>query len=471
MEKPMRIQTRTYGTLAAAVAMWTLCAALPAQEISPELKQKIDETVQKVLKDSGAPSASVGIVKDGAIVYTTAFGKSRLDISADAMPEMAYAVGSISKQFTAACILLLQEEGKLKLDDPVAKWFPELTRAKDITLRNLLTHTSGYSDYAPQDYTIPEWTKPGDPLKLIHTWAGKPLDFEPGTKWQYSNTNFVLAGLIVEKASGMKFADFRRQRILEPLHMQHVLDLNTDQARLQVAGYFRNALGPLRKATLEAPGWYFADGDLAMPVEDLLTWDISVMNQSLLKPESYRELTTSFRLKDGADTHYGLGISVGDRNGHHVVSHTGEVGGFVASNSVFPDEKVAIAVLTNQEASSAAGAIARGIAGAMLPPGPNAAASPETQAKTILTGLQQGKIDRSLFTGNANFYFNQEALDDFSSSLQPLGEVKSVVKQDESLRGGMTLRSFAVTFAGGKEVRLSTFTTTDGKLEQFLIIP
>lgn len=470
MKKPMRIPTKTYGTLAAA-ALWTLCAALPAQELSPELKQKIDETAQKVLKDTGVPSAAVGIVKDGAIVYTTAIGKSRLDINADAMPEMAYAIGSISKQFTAACILLLQEDGKLKLDDPVAKWFPELTRAKDITLRNLLTHTSGYSDYAPQDYTIPEWTKAGDPLKLVKTWAGKPLDFEPGTKWQYSNTNFVLAGLIVEKASGMKFADFRRQRILERLHMQHVLDLNTDQAQLRVAGYFRNALGPLRKATLEAPGWYFADGDLAMPVEDLLTWDISVMNQTLLKPESYRELTTSFKLKDGTDTHYGLGIGVGDRGGHHVVSHTGEVGGFVASNSVFPDEKIAIAVLTNQEASSAAGAIARGIAGAMLPLGPNAAASPEAQAKTILSGLQQGKIDRSLFTGNANFYFNQEALDDFSSSLGPLGEVKSVVKQDESLRGGMTLRSFAVTFTGGKEVRLSTFTTTEGRLEQFLIIP
>lgn len=456
----------------ASVGLLVLCSALGAQELSPELKQKIDELATKTLADTGVPSAAIGVVKDGAIVYTTAFGKARLDNGTDAMPEMPYAIGSISKQFTAACILLLQEDGKLKLDDPVAKWFPELTRAKDITVRNLLTHTSGYSDYAPQDYTIPAWTKPGDPLKLVHEWAGKPLDFEPGTKWQYSNTNFVLAGLIVEKASGMKFADFRRQRILEPLHMEHVLDLNTGQAQMKVAGYFRNALAPLRKAQLEAPGWYFADGDLAMPVETLLTWDLSVMKQTLLKPESYRELETNFKLKDGSETNYGLGIGVGVRNGHRVVSHTGEVGGFVAANAVYPDDNVAVTVLTNQEASSAASTIQRGIAMALIPALAAAtSAGPEAQAKTILTGLQQGKIDRSLFTEDANFYFDKDAIADFQTSLSPLGEIRKVAKQSESLRGGMTFRAFQVTFANGKEVTLTTFTTKDGKLEQFLIEP
>ncbi|WP_263411115.1 serine hydrolase domain-containing protein [Terriglobus tenax] len=456
----------------AIVSAWMLSGALYAQEISPELKQTVDEAAQRVLRETGVPSASIGIVKDGVVVYTTAFGKSRLDINADAMPEMPYAIGSISKQFTAACILLLQEDGKLKLDDPVAKWFPELTRAKDITLRNLLTHTSGYSDYAPQDYTIPEWTKPGDPLKLVRTWAGKPLDFEPGTKWQYSNTNFVLAGLIVEKASGMKFAEFRRTRILVPLKMTHVLDLNTDAAQMKVGGYFRNALAPLRKATLEAPGWYFADGDLAMPVEDLLTWDMSVMNQTLLKPESYRELETNFKLKDGSEANYGLGIGVSVRSGHRVVSHTGEVGGFVAANAVFPEDKIAIAVLTNQEASSAASSIQRAIATAMIPGlAKTATVGPEAQAKTVLGGLQQGKIDRTLFTDNANFYFDKDAMDDFQTSLSPLGEIKTVVKSSESLRGGMTFRAFTVTFANGKEVTLTTFTTKDGKLEQFLIEP
>src|SRR6185437_1406162 len=143
-----------------------------------------------------------------------------------ATPGMHYAVGSISKQFTATCILLLQERGKLKLDDPVAKWFPELTRANDVTIRMLLTHTSGYSDYAPQDYIIPEWTRPTHPIDLVHQWAEKPLDFEPGTKWQYSNTNYVIAGLIVEKVSGESFDRFLSENVLQPLHLHDVLDLN-----------------------------------------------------------------------------------------------------------------------------------------------------------------------------------------------------------------------------------------------------
>src|SRR6476659_8763055 len=145
---------------------------------------------------------------NGRIVYAAAFGKARLNPATPAVVSMHYPIGSISKQFTAACVLLLVEDGKMQLDDPVAKWFPELTRAKDVTLRMLLSHTSGYSDYAPQDYTIPAWTKPADPLKLVHEWAQKPLDFEPGTKWQYSNTNFVLAALIVEKVSGQPYWSF-----------------------------------------------------------------------------------------------------------------------------------------------------------------------------------------------------------------------------------------------------------------------
>ncbi len=177
---------------------------------------------------------------------------------------MHYAVGSISKQFTAACILLLAESGKLTLDDPVSRWFPELTRANEVKLRNLLTHTSGYEDYAPQDYTIPAWMKPARPLDIVHEWAEKPLDFDPGTKWQYSNTNFVLAALIVEKASGMPFWQFLETNVLQPLNLKDVLNLDTQRELMEPLGYMRNALGPLRPAVLEAPGWYFGDATMAM---------------------------------------------------------------------------------------------------------------------------------------------------------------------------------------------------------------
>jgi D-alanyl-D-alanine carboxypeptidase len=443
---------------------------LGQQGLSPEVKGKVDAAVKQVMEKTGVPSASVGVVQGGRVVYTAAFGQARLSPALAAKPEMHYAIGSISKQFTTACLLLLAEDGKLTLDDPVSRWFPELTRANQVTVRNLLTHTSGYEDYAPQDYTIPAWTRTTKPLEVVREWAGKPLDFDPGTKWQYSNTNFVLAGLIVEKASGMPFWQFFEARVLRPLGLKEVLNLDTDRERMEPRGYMRNALGPLRPAVLEAPGWYFADGELSMPVETLLRWDISVMNRTLLKPASYAAFETEMKLKDGTGTGYGLGVSVAVRDGRRVVAHSGEVGGFVAANAVYPDDQVAVAVLTNQEASSAAGQIQGAVAALLLPATAGADhAGAEGQVKAILTGLQQGKIDRSLFTADCNSYFSQETIGDFQNSLAPLGEVKTVARRGEQLRGGMTFGSFTVEFGGGTGVVVTTYTTTDGKLEQFLV--
>jgi len=441
-----------------------------------DLESKIDAAVRDVLKNTGVPSATVSVVENGRVVLTRAYGQARLSPPLPATVDMHYAVGSISKQFTAACVLLLQEEGKLSIDDPVGKYFPALTRANDVKIRNLLSHTSGYEDYAPQDYTIPAWTKPTTAERIVREWATKPLDFEPGSQYQYSNTNFNILGLIVEHVSGEPFWTFLSRRVLTPVGMRHTIDLDSDHDKLEPTGYFRHALGPLRPAIMEARGWYFADGEIAMPIGDLLTWDISVMNRSLLKPASYAAMETDERLTNGQTAHYGLGVGVATRDGHRLVSHGGEVGGFVAQNMVFPDDKIAIAVLTNQEASSAAGAIGRRISELMLssPGGASSStdrARAETQAKQTLAQLQQGKIDRALFTANCNFYFDQIALDDHASSLRPLGDVQTVTQADQQLRGGMTFRSFTVVFANGTKLRLTTYTTNDGKLEQFLIGP
>jgi len=445
------------------------CGYAQTTAMATELRGKIDAAIRETVAATGVPSASVGIVEDGRIVFTQAYGDARLKPELKASVAMSYPVGSITKQFTSACILLLAEDGKLTLDDPVSRWFPALTRAQDVTVRELLSHTSGYEDYAPQDYTIPAWMKPTDPAKLVAEWAGKPLDFEPGTQWQYSNTNFVLAALIVEKASGMAYFDFLKRRVLQPLGI-NALDLDTQRDRVQPEGYERRALGPLRPAVLEAQGWYFGDGNLAMPVADLLTWDISIMQQTLLKPRSYTALETAVKLKDGSSTNYGLGIQVLRSRGHRVLEHSGEVGGFVSENIIFPDEKIAIAVLTNQEASSAASQIASAVSRLLLAaPAVRAVLPEELQMKAILAGLQDGKIDRALFTADANYYFSAETLGDFAGSLKPLGAVVSVTKERESLRGGMIERSFEAAFAGGVKVSVSTYTMPDGKLEQLLV--
>ena len=450
-------------------------AALPA-----ETAARIAAIAQKVLEDSGVPSASVGIVQDGRIVYTQAFGRARVTPKLQAEASMAYPIGSISKQFTAAAMLLLQQQGKLCLEDPVSRFFPELTDAKDVRIINLLTHTSGYQDYAPQDYTIPAWKHPGDPLKIVHAFAGKPLDFVPGTQWQYSNTNFVLAALIVEKVSGEPFARFLEDQILKPAGLSGVLNLNREQSRLQVTGYMRYALAPISPAALEAPGWYFGDADLAMPASQLLKWDLTLINQSLLSPASYREMETPFFLADGKDSHYGLGIEIREEDGRRVLEHSGEVGGFVAEDVIYPDDHAAVVVLTNQEASEAAGQIAGQIAPLILPaktstakPANPAMAAAEAFAphlQTVLAGLQQGQIDRTLFTADCNDYFDATAIGDYRSSLAPLGSLTAVATAGAELRGGMTFGIYRAAFSGGTTALITVYLEPDGRIEQLLVV-
>ena len=221
-------------------------AALPLAAQSPsDFDRKLTDKIVATLKESTAPSASVAVVLDGKLVFAKAFGMASISPDRPATTETRYAVGSISKQFTAAALLLLQEQGKLSLDDKVSRYFPNLTRADEVTIRQLLSHTSGYEDYAPQDYLIPDWTKPTTPMAVVEGWARKPLNFEPGTKWQYSNTNYVLAGEIFEKASGQPLLAFLKEKIFQPLGMASAADWGIAMPT-DAAAYTRFAGGPPR---------------------------------------------------------------------------------------------------------------------------------------------------------------------------------------------------------------------------------
>jgi CubicO group peptidase (beta-lactamase class C family) len=438
-------------------------------DLSPELRGKIDTLATEALEQSGVPSASIAVVKDGKIVYLKAYGSARLEPKTPATSGMRYSIGSISKQFTAAAMLLLQEQGKLSLDDKVAKFIPELTRANDVTIRQLLSHTSGYQDYWPQDYVMPMMLQPVTAAKILDTWARKPLDFDPGTKWQYSNTNYVIAGVIIEKASGKPLLQFLKDKVFAPLGMTSVA--NIDEKRLgdtDPTGYMRYALGPLRVAPKEGPGWLFAAGELAMTAEDLAKWNISMMDQKLLRPASYRELEREAQLNNGLGTRYGLGVSLATEAGHRAVSHGGEVSGFVSESIVFPDERVSIVALTNQDASSAADDIAHGIVPLLFEQNDPATPAKLEQAKKIFDGLQHGTIDRSLFSDNANAYFSEQALQDFATGLSPLGTPKQFTQVRQGLRGGMTLRVYLVRF-DKQTLRAWTYEWPNGKLEQYQI--
>jgi D-alanyl-D-alanine carboxypeptidase len=487
------------------LAMGTICCGLvwPAaamgqltvNKLPADLQGKVDQVADQALQQTGVPSASLAIVRNGEIVYTHAYGEARLGCDAAgcgnaqmytqafgktqlqqaeaATPAMRYSIGSISKQFTATAMLLLEQEGKLSLSDPVSKYLPDLTRANEVTIRMLLSHTSGYQDYWPEDYLMPPMYEPTTAQHILDTWGKKPLDFDPGTKWQYSNTNFVIAGRIVEMVSGEPLMQFLEEHVFHPLDMKEVW--NSDLAKLgdtDAQGYTRHALGPLRPSPKEGRGWMFAAGELAMPAYDLAQWDISMMNRSLLADHSYDEMFAPVMLKDGSNSHYALGLFVDDIQGHPALEHSGEVMGFVSENIVFPQDKLAIAVLTNQDASRAAGEIGSRLAPLLLGLSNQTPSAAETQALELFTSFQQGKIDRSLFTPWCNAYFDAQALADYQASLAPLGKPASVREVTDELRGGMTFHAFRVTFPNSsRQLTITTYTEPDGKLEQYLVIP
>ena len=454
--------------LCAAILVFSSCLhAQTVDTIDPALKSRIDQIAAGVMKQRGVPSASVAVVKGGKLVYTHAYGLAHISPDKPATPDMRYSIGSVSKQFTAAAILLLQEQGKLSLDDAVGKYVPDLTRGSEVTIRQVLSHTSGYQDYWPEDYLMTPMMKPSTPQYIIDTWAKKPLDFEPGTQWQYSNTNYVIAGLIVEKVSGQKVMDFLVEHIFHPLEMKSVW--NSDEKKLtqtDATPYIRYALGPLRLAPKEGKCWMFAAGELAMTAHDLALWDISLMSQSVLKPESYKQMFTEVKLKNGQGTHYGLGVEVIDRNGHREIEHSGEVTGFVSENIVYVDDGVAVAVLTNHM-ESGAGQIGDLAADTVL--GEKRSPS-EEQALNIYRGLQNGQIDRTLLAPNLSDYFSTQALADFRDSLGPLGEPLTFRQTGEMLRGGMTFHAYRVVYPT-RRLSIGTYTYPDGKLEQYLVGP
>ncbi|WP_394663178.1 serine hydrolase domain-containing protein [uncultured Sphingomonas sp.] len=462
-----------YPHLLAAIAL-IAPAPLLAQALTPAETQKIDALVTKTLADTGVPSASVAVVRGGRIVLAKAYGKQYEGQTGPADPKLPYQIASVSKQFTAAAILLLADQGKLSLDDTASKYIPGITDGDKITIRQLLSHTSGLRDYWPQDYSFKAMATPTTPQGIVDRWAKAPLDFAPGTQWQYSNTGYVVAGMIVEKVSGQPLLAFLQAHVFKPLGIR-AIDQDKAVGPGFPQGYLRHALGPVRVETPAAPGWLYAAGELSMSAEDLAKWDIARMNRTLLSPKDWAEQETPINLTSGASTGYGLGVGIAVADGHRMVEHSGEAVGFLTENIVYPEDKAAIVVAVNAWFADAQNRIAKGISQIILPaPQANsedAAALARTQA--VYAQLQAGNLDRALLTEDAAYYFTPATIADYKASLSPLGTPATIEQSGRTrLRGGFVNRNYRVTYPN-RTLRISTYAEpgANGKIEQFLVSP
>src|SRR5450631_144866 len=442
-----------------------------APNLAANEQAQIDRLVRAELRNKGIPSASIAIVADGRVIYRKAYGNAQISPHRAASSAMRYGIGSISKEFLAAALLMLESDGRLKLDDKVGQYIANLGAAGDATLRQLLSHTAGIRDYYPQDFVFADMLKPITRNELIDRWARQPLDFAPGENWQYSNTGYVLAGAVLEQVTGQPLFEFLRSRIFVPLGMSSVIDIDTGRLGAEDAvGYTAFGLGPLQPATKEASGWLFAAGELAMTAEDLARWDISIIDRTLLGAAAYQALEQETLLNNGAGTQYALGLDVTRRSDRRVLAHGGAVSGFTAFNTLYPEARSAIVVLTNGDTAHAAPDITQKVEDLLFAIGTPADAATRIADRQIFTDLRHGRIDRTLFSDNGNDYYTPVAVRDTTRSLSRMGALKSFELARVGTRGGMQTRVYDVHLTG-KSFTLVVRAWPDGKIEQFMLFP
>lgn len=297
------------------------------------------------------PSVVIGVERNGKTIYLRAFGDRTIKPDAPALPSTPYMIGSNTKQFTAASVLLLQDEGKLRVDDRLSKFFPQIPHSRDVTLRELLTMSSGYADFAEAPEFVESMQRPADsPEEAVNLVKSLPLDFRPGTRWQYSNTGYMLAQMVIERISNMPFHTFLQRRFFGPLGMHATYMRLSNNAAPNVAGEYSSfALGPWEAAPFWDYSWVGAAGGLVSDVADLEKWNAALDGGKVLSKHSLAEM---FAPGPAAGTRggegYGMGIRLGRMpNGHRFIWHGGNTTGSACQDARFPDDHLAIIVLSN----------------------------------------------------------------------------------------------------------------------------
>ncbi len=448
----------------------TTASAAPAPTAPPIDVVAVDSLIRRVVAGKRLVGLSVGVMQDGKVVLSRGYGFRSLDPDLPVTPTTMFGIGSVTKQFTCSSALLLEQDGKLSMNDPVAKHVPAASRAKDISLLQLGQHVSGYRDYYPLDFVVREMTNPEPTDTVIARYATLPLDFEPGSRWSYSNTNFLILGKAIENASGQTVGAFMQQRIFTPLGMTRTAFDRIPGDSNTAKGYTSYALARPTYARPEGQGWIGAAGAIWSTPTDLLAWDLALIDGKVLSPASYAKLTTPRLLTDGRETTYGCGLGV-QRTGETLIySHGGGIAGIVTQNIVIPATRSAIVTLANAD-FAATGEITSALV-AMLSPHADlptiAGPSALDAARTFLNQVEKGKVDRSTLGDDFNALLTDEHLARDRASLAANGAISDVVVRNRVERGGMEV-AIVEYMVGKTPARSAMYRTPDGKIQQFLI--
>jgi D-alanyl-D-alanine carboxypeptidase len=430
----------------------------------------VDALVQKTMASTGTPAVSLAIVRNGKIVYEKAYGLRSLDPKLPATTSTTFPIGSVSKQFLAATMVAMAREGKLSLEDPLAKYEPSYTDASQITIAQLLAHEAGIRDYYPLDYPTLESFQPIAMQALADRYGHLPLDFAPGTRWQYSNSGYTIAGVIAQRVEGAALFDVYQRRFFAPLGMTSAHWIDGGFGPTDALGYTSYFFGPYEVAPVAAAAWLNAAGSLSMTAHDLALWTIALMEHNVVPAADTATMWQPRLLADGENPGYGLGFSLGAFNGHRLVAHGGEVVGYQSSEQVFPDDDTSIVVFADATPSDVSSTIGRAIAEHIYGSAAADAGLPDAAAltRTWLANLAQGRIDRSTLTADFNAFMTPQRIAEAVASLAPLG-TPQVENTRSALRGGLVVNVLTVTFKT-KSMRALLYRTPDGKIAELFLL-
>lgn len=317
--------------------------------------QDVTTTFDKIFTEKypeNGPGAAVLVAKKGKVLYRKAFGKANIENNIAMRPDHVFEIGSITKQFTAVSILMLEEEGKLSIQDPVKKYIPTYPNGENITILHLLNHTSGVKSYTniPNLESFAKDHK--TPMEIIEFFQSQPIDFEPGEQWRYNNSGYIVLGHIIEEISGMSYEDFIQKRIFDKLGMKNSFYGNKSRIIKNRASGYQPTQDGIKNADRISMTIPYAAGSLMSCVDDMLLWSNAIHNNTLIKASSKARAHANTTLNNGDLTNYGYGWQINQLNNKKSIEHGGGIFGFVSQGVYIPDEDIYAIVLTNTNGNS-----------------------------------------------------------------------------------------------------------------------
>ena len=455
--------------------MSLLCASLAATAVpaAADVDKRIDADVHAVLQRTDTPGAAIAVFKDGRLVYRQAYGLRNRDGHLPASVDTWFEMGSITKQFTAAAILQLQEAGKLTIDAKLAAYLPDAPHANEVTLRQLLSHTSGLPEYLDGPDIEQVATRPASFDQLVARIRDKPLDFAPGSRWSYSNTGYLMLGRVIEVVSQESYRHYVQTHLLDRAGMAHTYTV-ADEGRLPLMAMgYRHAQGKLERAPTIHDTFGGAAGSLVSTLGDLEKWNQALTGGKIVSPADYALMSTSVMTAEKGSADYGLGLFVDSVEGQPRVGHTGGSFGFTTANEYFPKQGVRIIAFTNNGDNPEPGEMLTTaifnelypeIYAAMRKPAAGEDAAMTAAARTTFTQLQHGNEDPERFGAKLDAKLKAGLSERLAKQFSLYGAPTAFIFKGQRADGAVRWFDYLIQFGPGSMLKFGLGIDEAGKV-------